>query len=385
MLRKLSGTAAFSSLSMGTQQTVRPKQRRISRRFLMKSVAIGVFSIAGLFSKESRYWFRHSDGDEIRKERTPRVSAEFSNLTGRALYDTIAALPSDTLPLGDKPLPRLFLESQTPSNNRTLVILTGDLRCGEKAWSTLYENVLDLNHADLALFVQVPSQLEYKNASLFARARHIEWIPRYDDWADAIDLIDGPAWRETILQLYPAETHYSILGGVEGYKASAAIVHMFRYFVAERIKRNGWEQQYDRFIVTRTDQFYKCPIDLSKLDPESLWLAEGEDFGGYNDRFYVAPSSLIRKTLEVMPTFVRKPYIFQNVTHGPSLNSERVLYLLWRELGLVPSVKRFVRTFFTCSMPMDSARWSKGIRMVEEGVFFKYRREYADASDVSCG
>jgi hypothetical protein len=173
------------------------------------------------------------------------VSAEFSNLTGRALYDTIAALPSDTLPLGDKPLPRLFLESQTPSNNRTLVILTGDLRCGEKAWSTLYENVLDLNHADLALFVQVPSQLEYKNASLFARARHIEWIPRYDDWADAIDLIDGPAWRETILQLYPAETHYLILGGVEGYRASAAMVHMFRYFVAERIKRNGWEQQYD--------------------------------------------------------------------------------------------------------------------------------------------
>jgi hypothetical protein len=124
---------------------------------------------------------------------------------------------------------------------------------------------------------------------------------------------------------------------------------------------------------------------LSKLDPESLWLAEGEDFGGYNDRFYVAPSSLIRKTLEVMPTFVRKPYIFQNVIPGRSMNSEKVLYLLWRELGLVPSVKRFVRTFFTCSMPMDSARWSKGIRMVEEGVFFKYRREYADASDVSCG
>jgi hypothetical protein len=38
-------------------------------------------------------------------------------------------------------------------NNKTLVILIGNLRCGEPAWQTLYQNILDVNSADLALMV----------------------------------------------------------------------------------------------------------------------------------------------------------------------------------------------------------------------------------------
>lgn len=53
--------------------------------------------------------------------------------------------------------------------NRTLVIIMGNIRGGERAWESLYKNVLDLNSADLALVV---GEMAPKNrtSSMYARA-----------------------------------------------------------------------------------------------------------------------------------------------------------------------------------------------------------------------
>lgn len=87
--------------------------------------------------------------------------------------------------------------------NTSLVIIMGNLRGGEKAWESLYTNVLDVNNADLALMIGEEStnstQSLYPNNTLSGRARYIWTFPEYGDWADAVDLINGSEWRQTVL------------------------------------------------------------------------------------------------------------------------------------------------------------------------------------------
>lgn len=69
--------------------------------------------------------------------------------------------------------------------NRTIVFLIGNLRCGEPAWESLYENVLDYNNADLGLVVG-SSDDKYNDASLWKRAKYVFREKEYEDWGDAL-------------------------------------------------------------------------------------------------------------------------------------------------------------------------------------------------------
>ena len=113
---------------------------------------------------------------------------------------------------------------------KTLVILFGNLRCGELAWESLYRNVLDYNNnndsshnhnnqtsrfphqLDLALAIGDPVVSAYPNASLLSRAKFVFTFPEQgDDWSAALRLID-PDWQERIAPLL-ANTSI-LLGGI---------------------------------------------------------------------------------------------------------------------------------------------------------------------------
>lgn len=80
---------------------------------------------------------------------------------------------------------------QPQKQNTSLVIIMGNLRCGEQAWDTLYKHVLDVNAADLALIIGEEGsntnktiQPTYLGSSIRQRAKYIWKFPEYDDWAD---------------------------------------------------------------------------------------------------------------------------------------------------------------------------------------------------------
>ena len=116
----------------------------------------------------------------------------------------------------------------------------GNLRGGEQAWHSLYKNVLDINSADLALIIgqtnTTPNNL-YQNASLYTRAKYIWTFCEYDDWADAIDLINGSEWRKTHLPYVSKGS--GLLGGVRGKKGSGAIIFMIRWFLSQQLLQNS--------------------------------------------------------------------------------------------------------------------------------------------------
>jgi hypothetical protein len=296
----------------------------------------------------------------------------------------LAQMSSEPLPPGVVDLPQTIKSTEIPPTNKTLVVVLGDLRCGENAWQSLYRNVLDENMADLAVFSQVPVQETYRhaNVSIWERARHVEIVPRYHDWADAIDHLAGEKlWRDEVLQRYTPHTHPLMLGGIRGFQSSAAIVFWFRWYLAQRIRTLQWATQYDRFIITRTDQYYSCPLRMNTLKPERIWVPTGQNYRGITDRFYIAPADVILETLEVFPLFLRQPDIFANFT-SRLMNPETFLRTMWTKAGLLSRVYRFRRIMFTCMTPIDTTKWGVMREKVQEGVHLKYPDEYTDLADT---
>lgn len=268
---------------------------------------------------------------------------------------------------------------------RTLVILMGNLRGGELAWKSLHENVLDANNADLALMIGEPrnkvDEEKTRNSSLYKRARHHWTFPEYDDWADAIDLINGSAWREKVPP-YMLETG-TILGGVKMKKfaGSGAVIFMIRYFLSQELVNHGMLKRYDRFVITRSDHYYYCKHDLSQLDNNYMWLPEGQNHGGITDRHLVVNSTMVIRALDILPPVIKNPESYKALLKYRSGNPERLINRRWRDLRLHRFVKRFPRMMFTCAVDGDTTRWQPktSYKVPELGIYLKYRQEFFSA------
>lgn len=192
--------------------------------------------------------------------------------------------------------------------NNTLVIVMGSLRGGEYAWHSMYQNLLDLNQADLALAVGYNPE---KNSSLYSRAKYVWEFEEYDDWADALDLIaseynpdyekeSNNSWRNVLVKEMP----YT-LGGACGIGGSGGIIFWIRWFISHKIAELKLLNKYDRFVVTRSDHYYLCEHNLTALDPTEVWVPEGEEYGGITDRHVVAPAEKILQVLDILPPVLR--------------------------------------------------------------------------------
>jgi hypothetical protein len=160
-----------------------------------------------------------------------------------------------------------------------------------------------VNHADLALCIGRSNH----SSSLYRRAKYVWEFPEFEDWADAIDLIpNSSTWRSKILGKYNDDR--GSFGGVKGHQGSGSVIFMARWFAAQHIQRLNLTQQYDRFVVTRSDHYYACRHDLRLLDSQYMWVPKGEDYmGGITDRHLVCNAGQILPALDIFPPIVQFP------------------------------------------------------------------------------
>jgi len=260
-------------------------------------------------------------------------------------------------------------------SNRTLVILVGGIRGNEKVWSTLYQNLLDTNMADLALMAaELPTDSRFNTSSLFERAKYVWHYPHYHDWADAMDLINGTGWRQTHLPLFPTGKKSTILfGGIHGFAGSGMILFMLRWFLSQHLQEHGVVDKYDRFVVTRPDHYYQCRCSISDFDlNNTLWVPEGEDYSGVCDRFYVVSKENLLNSLDLIPPLLSKPFVYECEKH---CNTEQFLKASWKEKRF--QIKRFPRSMFTCATRNDTVSWKSHSMSVLPGIIIPpYRTEY---------
>ena len=271
-------------------------------------------------------------------------------------------------------------ESRPGADARTLVVLLGNARGGENTWRTLYDRVLDPNGADLALLLGARSQKE--GISLYDRAKYIWEVEDFKDWSDALDGMGGDgSWRS--IAANNNESFEMVFGGAGPTPTgNGVIVPYLKWVLMGKIREYRLLEAYDRFVVTRTDQFYTCNVDLALYDPKYVWVPDAQDYGGICDRWIVAPSSLVMRTLDIIRPVVIAPEKYATFKGNP----EALVKLRFQEEGVWDAIRRFGRHMFTAATPGDHTRWKRIVGCVFNpyNVCLKYKEEFDDAMK-GCG
>lgn len=252
---------------------------------------------------------------------------------------------------------------------KTLVIVIGSIRGGHYAWTSFQTNLLGTLHAHFAY-------LGPDDPNLMAPEVHYNW--HYDDlndWGDFFDdMVEPSMWRHLCSEFPPGGAQF--LGGVRNcQEGSAALLLAYRELLYRIVEAQELYNIYDWFVLTRSDQLHLCKHQaLEALDTTSIYIAEGEDYGGVSDRHTIYPASLFLTGLGVTRALMQESHVF--VDHfnktGDHMNLESVLKFYFSMRGL--HVQRSHRTFFGVIRQCDKTRWSSGTsHLVGEKMGFKVK------------
>lgn len=274
----------------------------------------------------------------------------------------------------------LPFDSGNNNPNRTIVIIMGNLRGGEFAWKTLHRNVLNPSMADLALIIgEEPQESKTRffkkySDSLHRRAKYIWTFREYEDWGEAIDLVEEvnkTNWMKKI-----KETP-EVFGGVSNLEGSGAIIMLTRHYLRQHIMEHNLTEIYDRFVITRSDHYYQCIHNVAEFDVSgnNVWIPPGSDYQGFTDRHLIVGSHNVMDALDIYVPFLLGEFN-QEIKYFRVLNPERLIKIAWQAKGL--EVKYFNRTMFTCARKFDTTRWTVAKRPVpgEPCLLQKYKHEY---------
>lgn len=260
---------------------------------------------------------------------------------------------------------------------KTLVILLGNARGGEKAWNSMYENLLEPYNADLAVCF---GYKENKTESLYKKSKYVWEIPEYEEWADYYieNFGENGIWKKVFAIAIAGDSGFS---GLYGSRGSSGITLALRHWILKNKK--DILLNYDRIIITRSDYFYydKHPI----LDNDHFWIPFGEGYGGITDRHHIFPSSDVDLVLGIVENYVNTNLILEDFSNIPNhcLNIERSYIKYFGRFGYSKKIKQFKRVQFTVRVSEDTTRWYTGPNdgnLLVPGhtdLYIKYSDEYA--------
>jgi hypothetical protein len=268
-------------------------------------------------------------------------------------------------------------------NLKTLVILFGKFRGKEETWKTLYENLLIPYNADLSLCVGLKDGDTLKSNYLTEKCKYIWTMTEYDDWYDYFRENFNGKWENNI--------SYGLVDGNMTHVHTIIFKHFIYNNYSEILKI------YDRIIVTRYDMYYihKHPI----LSNDHIWIMNGEDHGGYCDRFIVFPSKYMKECLNIaeyidsedLSDLLSKMYKKSknlsfikdnNTIQFGGFNSECYHRLYFEYTGIVYKIKRSPVVQFIVSSPEDDTKTPNSSifsAKFKDDLNIKYKNEATDA------
>ena len=273
---------------------------------------------------------------------------------------------------------RLPKWNQTNKRN-ALVILIGQQRGGELAWYSLKTNVLEQLGADLAVMFQEPFN---HSATVVTMARYVWPFQKPSKWKLIYDQAERSCSNTAPIQGHTHQllafcgltkshpllsntqtnpldvestTHMldPLCSADESGPGSSGIALALRWMVYQKLTELGLWDQYEFFVLTRTDHVHLCPhppISLFRQQPDHIFIPGDESYGGYTDRHMAGFGKAFRTALNVTQAMVCAPKAFSNV--------ETALAVYWLEAGL--EVSEMPRTFFSVRAHDDPATWSLG-------------------------
>jgi len=271
---------------------------------------------------------------------------------------------------------------------RVLVCILASTRAHQLSFQSFKRHVLDELNGDLALAIDE----NYHNENCFWQHAKYRWTaPGFgQDFGEAYDLaqrwlcqqhnVPPPDWR-SMLQMKGIWK-----GGIKSPKpepSASAIQPFCRWLLLQGLQQDGILDRYDRFVITRSDFVWLCPHPpLSILDRSAIWVPNGEDYGGLNDRHFVASRADVEDCLNVIEDVLLHPIeLYDGIKHQwSSLNNETLLAYHLRCKGLLDKVKRFPYIMYLARAVNDeSPTWSWGRYEGAVGHYVKYEKEFRSA------
>ncbi len=183
-------------------------------------------------------------------------------------------------------------------------------------------------------------------------------------------------WREFL------KIKDQFMGGVKDkhdqHPGSAGILIFFRWFLLTKIIENDLLNQYDRFIITRSDFIYRLPHpQMRYMDEKLIWIPDCEHYRGYTDRHVVLSKNNIVHYLNIFNNMVLKSneYFFKMIKFN-KWNLEKLIKFHLEQNNVLHLVREFPYIMFAVRNINGTTRWAHGIFNDELGCFIKYQSEY---------
>ena len=199
---------------------------------------------------------------------------------------------------------------------RVLVCILAETRAHQVAWPSFKRHVLDELNADLALAVTIDEKYDYANP--FWQHAKYRWVGcttgrcgrRVSIWLSVgcaqQQGIAPPEWR-AMLRIKGILAGRDPISSTRN-RAMPQISSSVAGCSCTGSKQDGVLDRYERFIVTRSDFVWLCPHPpLSLLDAGSLWIPDGEDYGGLTDRHLVVARENATDSLDLIHDVLLRP------------------------------------------------------------------------------
>jgi len=273
------------------------------------------------------------------------------------------------------------------SKDRVLTIILCETRAWQATWTSFYENIIQTLDSDLALCVS----RDESNLNPFHEHANYEWvIEEPSNWANQYSSVAGNDQWKTLL-----EVGRGLIGEIDDKSCpklgSGAIQFYFRHLLRGHLLSNGLLEQYDWFLVVRSDFIWLAPHPpLKVLSKEGITVLDGENYGGVCDRYALIPVSLMSDYLEIAEPIFFDPEKLRiemetAIANGQvdGANPEAFLKVRYVELGFWDNLVRIPYFGFAVRLPNGATRGSHGKFSKKLGVYVKYPREYTASRVLS--
>ena len=241
-----------------------------------------------------------------------------------------------------------------------LVILAGLPRGGEGSWKTLYEQVVKNLDADLAICTE---DVIDKKLSLYSMADYL-WLFK-----------ERENWENYYINNYSENSLNVFKKGKGAGLWESGMIHMA---LKDMIHKNYLNviKEYKYFIYARFDQFYTDYHPV--LSGENIWIPEGENYYGINDRHAIVNSKFSNEFFNIC-SFIESlnPEELDDIY----LNCETIFKMHLENSNLIKNVKRIKRFQFTSAALNDFTRWRvpKYNLLIDKKIKIKYPDEFIEA------
>jgi hypothetical protein len=271
---------------------------------------------------------------------------------------------------------------------KTLVIVLAEIRADKLTFNNFKKNVIDTLNADLCICIgKTPGKTPDEDNGFYKLAKYKFMYDEPSDYSDAFDYAYEKIIKQGNIEDPPIQWRKFLtikkqfMGGIKHpyneHPGSAGILIFFRWFLLKNLIENKLIEQYDRFVVTRSDYIYTLPHPkMELLDTVFIWIPNAEDYGGYTDRHVILSKSNIVQYLNILNNMITSNSYFDKMKSYMDWNLEKLIKFHLVQNNVNHLVKRTPYIMYTVREPNGTTRWSTGVFSNEHNYFIKYTSEY---------